>query len=80
MANNKKLKIKYFFNLFMATENAANVRQRNRIRRANATGVLIKLLEKMTKTILNAKNSPEITDPLRSVFMILYKNGNRAKI
>ena len=80
MANNNKLKIKYFLSLFMAAENAANVRHKNRTRVANAAGVLINLLEKMTKTILNAKNMPEINEPLKSVFMTLYKNGIRANI
>jgi hypothetical protein len=64
----------------MATEKAANVRHKNRIRTANAAGVIINLPEKTTKTILNARNTPQITDPLKSVFTTLYKNGNRAKI
>ena len=79
MTNNKKLKAKYFFSLFITTENAANVRHKSRIRTANTAGELINLLEKTTKTKLNARNTPEINDPLRSVFITLYKNGNSAK-
>jgi hypothetical protein len=70
---------KYLFILLMIIDKITTAVQSSRMFPPNIIGLSKKPVGSITNTKLTAKNPPEMAEPARSVFVILYRKGSNAK-